>query len=121
MRKTNRQVATFAPFSITMRCSSTGPSKAIALAAFLGIGFLCPTVSAAGQVKNDVKLFPREPLAEGTSLLVPYHTTRALQRRGQSYVDESELGLNLPALGESVHLLYGEGRFSSHNTQLSIN
>ncbi|KAI5787711.1 hypothetical protein DFH27DRAFT_603509 [Peziza echinospora] len=92
-----------------MRCSSTGPSTAIALAVFLGIGFLGQTVSAAGQlIKNDVKLFPRDALPEGSSVLVPYHTTRALQRRGQSYVDGSELELNLPALGEPVHLLYGE-------------
>ena len=81
----------------------------MALAIFLGIGFLSTTVVGTGQVKNDVKLFPREPLAEGSSLLVPYHTSRSLQRRGQSYVDGIELGVNLPAKGEPIHLLYGEG------------
>ncbi|RPB28669.1 hypothetical protein L211DRAFT_402907 [Terfezia boudieri ATCC MYA-4762] len=56
--------------------------------------------------KNAVRLFPQGP-SHGTTL-VPYLTPRSLIKRDQVRIKETVNSIDLPELGQSVELLYGE-------------
>lgn len=77
---------------------------------FLALACLAcfPTCFASGH-NGAVKLFPQGE-THGTAL-VPYFTPRSLAKRDQVRVGEAVNDIELPELGQSVELLYGESGY----------